>query len=67
MTSPETMPTGKDSEQLTLIMPKSLKERLQKFAKSKRWSMSQAGVVLIEEALDRDEAESKPESGDLPG
>lgn len=59
MTSPETMPTGKDSEQLTLIMPKSLKEKLKKFAELKRWSMSQAGVVLIEEALDRAEPEAK--------
>ncbi len=56
---PEPMPTGKDSVQVAVIMPKELKERLHKFAKSKRWSLSQAGLVLIEEALDRAEAEGK--------
>jgi predicted DNA-binding protein len=53
------MPTGKDSAQVAVIMPKELKERLQQFAKSKRWSLSQAGVVLIEEALNQTEAKSK--------
>jgi hypothetical protein len=53
------MPTGKDSVQVALIMPKALKEKLKKFAESKRWSISQTGVVLIEEALDRAESEAK--------
>jgi predicted DNA-binding protein len=53
------MPTGKDSVQVAVIMPKELKERLQEFAKSKRWSLSQAGLVLIEEALERAETEAK--------
>jgi hypothetical protein len=51
--------TEKDSVQVSVIMPKELKERLQEFAKPKRWSLSQAGLVLIEEALDRAEAEAK--------
>jgi hypothetical protein len=55
------MPTGKDSIQVTLVMSKELKEKLRKFAKSKRWSMSQAGVALIEEGLDEVRLEAKGE------
>lgn len=51
------MPTGKDSVQIAVIMPKDLKDKLLRFAKAKRWSLSQAGVVLIEEGLERFEVE----------
>lgn len=57
------MPTGKDSIQVTLVMTKDLKEKLRKFAKSKRWSMSQAGVALIEEGLEQAEGEAKDKGG----
>lgn len=52
---------AEDSIQVTLVMSKELKEKLRKFAKSKRWSMSQAGVALIEEGLDLGSAETKNE------
>jgi hypothetical protein len=51
------MPTGKDSEQVAVVMSKELKERLREYAASKRWSMSQASAILIEEGLDRAKAE----------
>jgi hypothetical protein len=38
-------------------MSKELKERLREYAASKRWSMSQASAILIEEGLDRAKAE----------
>ncbi len=53
------MPRGKDSDSVTAVVSKELKERLKKYADSKRWSMSQAAGVLIEEGLDRFEAESQ--------
>lgn len=54
---------GEDSIQVTLVMTKDLREKLRKFAKSKRWSMSQAGVALIEEGLEQAEGEAKDKGG----
>jgi hypothetical protein len=53
------MPRGKDSDSVTAVVSKELKERLRKYAEIKRWSMSQAAGILIEEGLDRFEVESK--------
>jgi hypothetical protein len=53
------MPRGKDSDSITAVVSKELKERLKKYAEIKRWSMSQAAGVLIEEGLKRFEAESE--------
>ncbi len=61
------MPKGKSSTNLGAIVSVELKERLKSYAESKHCSMSQATAILLKEALDQAEAESKPESGDLPG
>ncbi len=53
----ELMPRGKDSDSITAVVSKELKERLKKYAEINRWSMSQAAGVLIEEGLKRFEAE----------
>jgi hypothetical protein len=53
------MPRGKDSDSITAVVSKDLKERLKKYAEINRWSMSQAAGVLIEEGLKRFEAESE--------
>jgi len=53
------MPRGKDSDSITAVVSKELKERLKKYAEIKRWSMSQAAGVLIEEGLKQFEAESE--------
>lgn len=45
------MPTGKDTEQLVIVLSKEVKEKLRKFGQLKRWSMSRAGATLIEEGL----------------
>lgn len=47
------MPHGKDRAQVAAIMPLVLKERLQKFALKKRWSVSQALVYFAEVGLHR--------------
>ena len=51
------MPKGKSSTNLGAIVSVDLKERLKKYADSKHWSMSQATAILLEEALNRAEAE----------
>jgi hypothetical protein len=53
------MPKGDDKEIVSAVISKELKKRLKKYADSKRWSMSQAAGILIEEGLDRFEVESK--------
>jgi hypothetical protein len=53
------MPRGKDSDSITAVVSKELKERLKKYAQIKRWSISQAAGVLIEEGLKQFEAESE--------
>ncbi len=45
------MPTGKDTEQLVIVLSREVKEKLRKFGQLKRWSMSRAGATLIEEGL----------------
>jgi hypothetical protein len=55
------MPTGKDSVQVAVIISKDLKEKLKEFAKSRRWSLSQAGAALIEEGIERVGLETKGE------
>lgn len=57
------MPRGKDSDSVTAVVSKELKERLRKYAEIKRWSMSQAAGVLIEEGLNRFEAEYERSEG----
>jgi hypothetical protein len=53
------MPKAEDKANVTAVIPIELKERLKKYADSKRWSMSTAMVTLIEEGLDRIETEAK--------
>jgi hypothetical protein len=53
------MPRGKDSDSVTAVVSKELKERLKRYAQINRWSMSQAAGILIEEGLDRFEVESE--------
>ena len=53
------MSKGESSTNLGAIVSFELKERLKKYAASKRWSMSQAAGILIEEGLDRAESSSK--------
>lgn len=55
----KSMPTGKDSVQVAVIISKDLKEKLKEFAKSRRWSLSQAGAALIEEGIERAGLEAK--------
>jgi excinuclease UvrABC nuclease subunit len=47
-----------DKDIISSVISKEMKERLKKYANSKGWSMSQAAGILIEEGLDRFEAES---------
>ena len=56
------MPRGKNSDAVTAVVPKELKKKLQEYADSKRWSISQAAGILIEEGLDRAESSSKQEN-----
>jgi hypothetical protein len=53
------MPLKDDKKQVSVILDLELHKKLQKYAKEKRWSMSQAGAALIEDALNRVETESK--------
>ena len=54
------MSRAKSSTNLGAIVSLELKERLKKYADTKRWSMSQATAVLLEEGLDRyEQSESK--------
>lgn len=53
------MPKADDKEIVSAVISKELKKRLKKYADSKRWSMSQAAGILIEEGLERAEAEDK--------
>jgi predicted DNA-binding protein len=57
------MPRGKPSINLGAVVSPELKERLKEFADLKRWSMSQAAAVLIEEGLERYEEELESKSG----
>ena len=57
------MPKAKSSTNLGAVVSPELKERLKEFADLKRWSMSQAAAVLIEEGLERYEQELKSKSG----
>lgn len=47
---------------VTAVMPEDLKDSLKMFAESKRWTMSQAVVYLIERGLndEADEPKSSP-------
>ena len=56
------MPKAKSSTNLGAVVSQELKERLKEFADFKRWSMSQAAAVLIEEGLNRYEQELKSKS-----
>jgi predicted DNA-binding protein len=50
------MPSSR-SKTLSVIVPVEIQERLEKLAESKRWSVSQTARILIEESLDRIEAD----------
>jgi predicted DNA-binding protein len=52
------MPRG-SSKTLSVIVPVETQDRLEKLAKFKRWSVSQTARILIEEGLDRHEAEER--------
>ena len=47
------MPTGENNEQVVIVVPKEVKEKLKEFGKNNRWSMSKAGAALLEEGLQR--------------
>ncbi|MBD0344038.1 MAG: eal/GGDEF/PAS domain-containing protein [Coleofasciculus sp. Co-bin14] len=48
------MPQTEGSDKVTAVMPKSLKEQLKEYAESKRWTMSQAVVYLVEKGLEEE-------------
>jgi len=50
---------SKRSKTLSVVVPSEIQERLEKAAELKRWSVSQTARILIEEGLDRIEAENK--------
>lgn len=58
------MPTGKDTEQLVIVLSKEVKKKLRKFGQIKRWSMSTSGAALIEEGLNRAEREEGLDLGE---
>lgn len=45
------MPDNESSTKVTAVMTKSLKEQLKQYAESKRWTMSQAIVYLVESGI----------------
>ncbi len=45
------MPDSESSTKVTAVMPKDLKEALKLYAESKRWTMSQAVVYLVERGI----------------
>lgn len=51
------MPRGKNSDAITAVVSRELKEKLKKYAASKHWSLSQAAAILIEEALEQADPE----------
>lgn len=53
------MPDNASSTKVTAVMPSDLKTQLKQFAESKRWTMSQAIVYLVEKGI-ADEAEETP-------
>lgn len=53
------MPKSEGKANVTAVLPTELKERLKKYADSRKWSLSTAMVTLIEEGLDRVETEVK--------
>jgi hypothetical protein len=53
------MPQTDKSVKAAAVMPESLKEKLKEYAESKRWTMSQAMVYLIEKGLE-EEFENHP-------
>jgi hypothetical protein len=58
------VPKGIPTDKLTTVVSVELKERLKNYAESKHWSMSQATAILLQDALNRAEAEAqekKPE------
>ena len=55
----ESMSKAEKRHVLSVNTTPELKERLKDFADSKRWSMSQAAEILIEEGLDKAESETK--------
>jgi hypothetical protein len=46
------MPAGEGKVTLSAIVPVELKERFQRIAAEKRWSVSQTVTIFIEEYLD---------------
>jgi hypothetical protein len=53
------MPKAEGKANVTAVIPIELKEKLKKYADSKRWSMSTAMVTLLEEGLERAAVEAK--------
>ncbi len=53
------MPETESSTKVTAVMPSSLKLALKQYAESKRWTMSQAVVYLVEKGI-ADETEEQP-------
>lgn len=48
------MPKAEGKANVTAVVPIKLKEKLKKYADTKKWSLSTAMVSLIEEGLDRE-------------
>lgn len=48
------MPQTEGSDKVTAVMPKALKEQLKQYAETKRWTMSQAVVYLVEKGLEEE-------------
>jgi len=53
------MAQNEGSEKVTAVMPKSLKDQLKGYAESKRWTMSQAVVYLVEKGLEEEQPPQK--------
>ncbi|WP_013334772.1 putative eal/GGDEF/PAS domain-containing protein [Gloeothece verrucosa] len=53
------MPRGKNSDAITAVVSKELKEKLKKYAQSKHWSVSQAAAILIAEGLKLEESKKE--------
>ncbi len=53
------MPRGQNSDVITAVVSKELKQKLKRYAASKHWSISQAAAILIAEGLEQ--ADSEPQ------
>lgn len=58
------MPTGKSSNQISVVLTQDVRAALEDFAKEHYWSLSKAASVLIIKGLGLDTANTSPAKAD---